>query len=285
MNRDMHSTSQRPAAVMRCGNVEFRWGERTYVMGIVNVAPDSFSGDGLTDADAAVAQAKRFVADGADIIDVGGESTRPNYTPVSLEEELRRVLPVVERLARDLPAPVSIDTYKSAVAREAVAAGARMINDVWGLKRDPALARVAAEKAVPLVVTQNQRDGRFGDFFPELIADLRRSVQTALDAGVEPGNIIIDPGVGFGKTVDQNLEIVRRLAELKALGLPILLGTSRKSFIGLVLDEPAGRRLEGTAASVAIGIANGADLVRVHDVAEMVRVVRMSDAIVRGRHS
>ena len=158
-----------------------------------------------------------------------------------------------------------------------------MVNDVWGLKRDPALAKVAAENGVPLVVTQNQRDGRFRDFVPDLVADLRRSVQVALDAGVERGNIIVDPGVGFGKTVDQNLEIVRRLAELKTLGFPILLGTSRKSFIGLVLALPAEQRLEGTAASVAIGIANGADMVRVHDVAQMVRVVRMSDAIVRGR--
>jgi len=268
---------------MRCGNAVFTWGERTYVMGIVNVAPDSFSGDGLSDADAAVAQGKRLVAEGADIVDVGGESTRPNYTPVSVEEELRRVLPVVERLARDLPVPVSVDTYKSVVAREAVAVGARMVNDVWGLKRDPALAKVAAENGVPLVVTQNQRDGRFRDFVPDLVADLRRSVQVALYAGVERGNIIVDPGVGFGKTVDQNLEIVRRLAELKTLGFPILLGTSRKSFIGLVLALPAEQRLEGTAASVAIGIANGADMVRVHDVAQMVRVVRMSDAIVRGR--
>ena len=279
----MEGVSQRVVAVMRCGNAVFTWGERTYVMGIVNVAPDSFSGDGLSDADAAVAQGKRLVAEGADIVDVGGESTRPNYTPVSVEEELRRVLPVVERLARDLPVPVSVDTYKSVVAREAVAVGARMVNDVWGLKRDPALAKVAAENGVPLVVTQNQRDGRFRDFVPDLVADLRRSVQVALYAGVERGNIIVDPGVGFGKTVDQNLEIVRRLAELKTLGFPILLGTSRKSFIGLVLALPAEQRLEGTAASVAIGIANGADMVRVHDVAQMVRVVRMSDAIVRGR--
>ena len=279
----MEGVSQRVVSAMRCGNAVFTWGERTYVMGIVNVAPDSFSGDGLSDADAAVAQGKRLVAEGADIVDVGGESTRPNYTPVSVEEELRRVLPVVERLARDLPVPVSIDTYKSVVAREAVAVGARMVNDVWGLKRDPALAKVAAENGVPLVVTQNQRDGRFRDFVPDLVADLRRSVQVALYAGVERGNIIVDPGVGFGKTVDQNLEIVRRLAELKTLGFPILLGTSRKSFIGLVLALPAEQRLEGTAASVAIGIANGADMVRVHDVAQMVRVVRMSDAIVRGR--
>jgi dihydropteroate synthase len=281
----MNESVNSPLGVTRCGNVEFRWGQRTYVMGIVNVDPDSFSGDGLHDADVAVAQGKRFVAEGADIIDVGGESTRPGFEPIPADEEMRRVMPVIERLAGELPVPVSIDTYKSEVARRAIAAGARMINDVWELKRDPGLARVAAESGVPLVISQNQRDSRFHDFFPELIASLKKSIRVALDAGVDWNNIIIDPGVGFGKTVEQNVEIVRRLAELKALGRPILLGTSRKSFIGHVLDLPVDQRLEGTAATVAIGIANGADIVRVHDVAQMVRVVRMSDAIVRGKHS
>ena len=265
--------------------MEFRWGQRTYVMGIVNVDPDSFSGDGLRDAESAIDQGKRFAAEGADIIDVGGESTRPGFKPVSADEELGRVMPVIERLASELSMPVSIDTYKSEGARKAVAAGARMINDVWELKRDPKLARVAAEAGVPLVISQNQRESHFQDFFPELIASLKRSIQVALDAGVDWSNIIIDPGVGFGKTAEQNVEIVRRLAELKALGRPILLGTSRKSFIGHALDLPVDQRLEGTAATVAIGIANGADMVRVHDVAQMVRVVRMSDAIVRGKHS
>jgi dihydropteroate synthase len=269
--------------VTSCGGVEFVWGQRTYVMGIVNVAPDSFSGDGLDSVEAALDQAHRSVSQGADIIDVGGESTRPDFNPVSEDEELRRVLPVVERLAEELPVPISIDTYKSSVAREAVAAGARMINDVWGLKRDPEIARVAAENTVPLVITQNQREGAFNHFFPELRDELRRSMRMAQEAGVEWNNIIIDPGVGFGKTVEQNLEILRRLEELKSLGRPILLGTSRKSFIGQVLDLSVDQRLEGTAASVAIGIAHGADIVRVHDVGAMLRVVRMSDAIVRGR--
>ena len=285
MGLRMNSDSAKPLGITRCGNMEFRWGQRTYVMGIVNVDPDSFSGDGLRDAESAIDQGKRFAAEGADIIDVGGESTRPGFEPVSADEELGRVLPVIERLASELPVPVSIDTYKSEVARKAVAAGARMINDVWELKRDPKLARVAAEAGVPLVLSQNQRDSRFEDFFPELIASLKRSIQVALDAGVDWNNIIIDPGVGFGKTVEQNVEVVRRLAELKALGRPILLGTSRKSFIGHVLDLPVDQRLEGTAATVAIGIANGADMVRVHDVAQMVRVIKMSDAVVRGRHS
>jgi dihydropteroate synthase len=252
------------------------------VMGIINVDPDSFSGDGLRDTESAVAQAKRMVNEGADIIDVGGESTRPDAKPISIDDELRRVIPVIERLANELPVPLSIDTYKSEVAKRAIAAGACMINDVWELKRDPRLARVAAEADVPIVISQNQRDSGFHDFFPELIGSLKKSIQVALDAGVPRENIIIDPGVGFGKTVEQNVEIVRRLAELKVLGQPILLGTSRKSFIGHVLDLPVDQRLEGTAATVAIGIANGADIVRVHDVAQMVRVVRMSDAIVRG---
>jgi len=279
----MNNYSINPLGVTRCGNMEFRWGERTYVMGIVNVDPDSFSGDGLRDAETAISQARRFVSEGADIIDVGGESTRPNAGSISVDEELRRVIPVMERLAGELPVPLSIDTYKSEVARRAIAAGAMMVNDVWELKRDPGIARVAAEANVPLVISQNQRNSKFQDFFTELIASLKKSIQVALDAGVERDNIIIDPGVGFGKTPEQNVEIVRRLAELKVLGRPILLGTSRKSFIGHVLDLPVDQRLEGTAATVAIGIANGADMVRVHDVAQMVRVVKMSDAIVRGK--
>jgi dihydropteroate synthase len=281
----MNESANSPLGITRCGNMEFRWGQRTYVMGIVNVDPDSFSGDGLRDAESAIAQGKRFAAEGADIIDVGGESTRPGFEPISADQEMKRVLPVIERLAGELSVPVSIDTYKSEVARQAVAAGARMINDVWELKRDPKLARVAAEAGVPLIISQNQRDSKFHDFFPELIASLKKSIQVALAAGVDWNNIIIDPGVGFGKTVEQNVEIVRRLAELKMLGRPILLGTSRKSFIGHVLDLPVAQRLEGTAATVAIGIAHGADIVRVHDVAQMVRVVKMSDAIIRGRHS
>jgi dihydropteroate synthase len=271
----MNSDSAKSLGITRCGNMEFRWGQRTYVMGIVNVDPDSFSGDGLHDADAAFAQGKCFAAEGADIIDVGGESTRPGFEPIPADEEMRRVLSL----------PVSIDTYKSEVARRAIASGACMINDVWELKRDPRLANVAAEAGVPLIISQNQRDSRFQDFFPELIASLKKSMQVALNAGLDWNNIIIDPGIGFGKTVEQNVEIVRRLAELKALGRPILLGTSRKSFIGHVLDLPVDQRLEGTAATIAIGIANGADIVRVHDVAQMVRVVRMSDAIIRGKQS
>jgi len=270
--------------VMRCGGREFRWGERTYVMGIINVTPDSFSGDGLgNDIEAAVAQGKRFAAEGADILDVGGESTRPNAERVSAEEELRRVIPVIERLAGEVTVPVSVDTYRYEVAQRALAVGARMINDIWGLGQDPRLADLAAEHKVPMVLMSNQRDRKCPDIVPEVIASLKKSMALAVDRGVPWQNIIVDPGVGFGKTLEQNLEIVRCLEEFMCLNRPILIGTSRKSMIGLVLNLPPDQRLEGTAATVAISIAKGADIVRVHDVAQMVRVCRMSDAVVRGR--
>jgi len=269
--------------VTKCGSSEFKWGLRTYIMGVLNVTPDSFSGNGLgSNIDAAIAQARRFVEEGADIIDVGGESTRPDSTPISAAEELSRVIPVIEKLAAKIAVPISIDTYKFEVARPALEAGARMINDVWGLRRDPKLAELAAEWGVPLVIVANQRETNYQEIIPEVIASLRRGMSLALDSGVSWENIIIDPGIGFGKTLEGNLELIRRLGELKALGRPILLGTSRKSMIGLVLNLPPDQRLEGTAATVALGIANGADIVRVHDVLQMVRVSRMTDAIVRG---
>ena len=265
----------------RCGNTVFNWGKRTYVMGIVNVSPDSFSGDGLSSLDSAIAQAKRFIDEGADIIDIGGESTRPDSQPVSAEEETARVVPVIEALSAIISVPISIDTYKSAVARSAVEAGAGIINDVWGLKKSPELAEIAARAKIPLIITSNQRDEPCEDIMQGVICDLEDKIRLAENSGVMPENIIIDPGIGFGKTVEQNLEIIRRLAELKLMGKPILLGTSRKSLIGKVLDLPPEQRLEGTAATVAIGIANGADIIRVHDVEQMVRVCRMSDAIIR----
>jgi dihydropteroate synthase len=276
--------NQLPAT--RCGNTEFRWGERTYVMGVCNLSPDSFSGDGLgDDIEATVAQAKRMVAEGADIIDVGGESTRPGTEPVSvddIDDELRLVIPAIERLASELSVPISIDTYKSGVASRAVKAGASMINDIWGLKRDPRVARVAAEAGVPIILMANQRDAppRVG-IMAKVISDMETSINLTLKAGVAGENIIIDPGIGFGKSLEQNLELINRLGELRQLGRPILLGTSRKSVIGLVLDLPADQRLEGSLATVAIGIVNGADMVRVHDVRPTVRVCRMSDAIIR----
>ncbi len=270
----------------RCRNTEFRWGERTYIMGVCNLSPDSFSGDGLGgDIEAALAQAKLMVADGADIIDIGGESTRPGTKPLSaddIDNELRLVIPAIERLAGELPVPLSIDTYKAEVAARAVKAGANMINDIWGLKRDPRIARVAAEAGVPIILMANERDAPpHAGIMAKVISDLETGIKLALEAGVAGENIIIDPGIGFGKSLEQNLELINRLAELKRLGRPILLGTSRKSLIGTVLDLPPDQRVEGTAATVAIGIANGADMVRVHDVKPMARICRMSDAIIR----
>jgi dihydropteroate synthase len=267
----------------RCGNREFTWGERTYIMGVINMSPDSFSGDGLSNMDEALLQAERFESDGVDIIDIGGESTRPRSEPITPEEEIRRVVPIIERLSQQVPVPLSIDTYKWEVAQEAVAAGARMLNDIWGLKREPRLADIAAKEGIPVVLMSNQRDGECQDIISEVFKDLKRAMDIAIERGVPQENIILDPGIGFGKTLDQNLEIVSRLDEFSALGRPLLIGTSRKSMIGLVLDLPTQERLEGTAAPVALGISKGADIVRVHDIPEMKRVCQMSDAIVRGR--
>jgi dihydropteroate synthase len=279
----------------RCGKSIFYWGKRTYVMGVINVSPDSFSGDGLADVGEAVARAERLASEGADIIDVGGESTRPGSTPLSPDEELRRVIPVVEKLAQKISVPLSVDTYKLEVARQALNAGANMINDIWGLKQEPRLTELAAQKGVPIVLMSNQRGSSCHDIVSAVISDLKRAIEQAVDAGVSWENIIIDPGIGFGKTQEQNLEVLQRLEELKALNRPILLGSSRKSFIGWVLDltpeqrsnkvafvPPGDQRLEGTAATIAIGIAKGADIVRVHDVKEMSRVCKMSDALLRG---
>jgi len=278
-----------------CGKSVFCWGKRTYVMGVINVSPDSFSGDGITDAEEAVARVKQLASEGADIIDIGGESTRPGSAPVSIDEELRRVVPVVEKLAKEVSVPLSVDTYKLEVARQALNAGANMINDIWGLQKEADLAELAAQKGVPIVLMSNQRDSPCQDIMPAIISDLKRAIKQVLVAGVPWENIIIDPGIGFGKTQEQNLEVLQRLEELRILGRPILLGSSRKSFIGWVLDltpeqrsnkvafiPPGDQRLEGTAATIAIGIARGADIVRVHDVKEMARVCKMSDAIVRG---
>ena len=299
---DYHTTPEAvELAPTRCGSAVFYWGKRTYIMGILNLSPDSFSGDGVEDADAAVLRAKQMAADGADIIDVGGESTRPGAAPLSAEEELRRIIPVVEKLRRELSIPLSVDTYKLEVARQAVDSGARMINDIWGLKKEPRLTELAAQHNIPIVLMSNQRDVSprhdtdFPDILSVVIADLHQSIEQALAAGVPRENIIVDPGIGFGKTQEQNLDLLRRLEELKSLGQPVLLGSSRKSVIGWVLDltpeqrregkaflPPTNPRLEGTAATLALGIARGVDMVRVHDVKEMALVCRMSDALVRG---
>jgi dihydropteroate synthase len=279
----------------RCGSSVFYWGKRTYIMGVINVSPDSFSGDGMADVEEAVVRAKQLASEGADIIDIGGESTRPASTPLTTDEELRRVIPVVEKLADKIAVPLSVDTYKLEVARQALSAGANMINDIWGLQKEPRLAELAAQRGLPIALMSNQRESPCLDIMSTVISDLKRASKQALDAGVPWENIIVDPGIGFGKKQKQNLELLQRLDELKVLDRPILLGSSRKSFIGWVLDltpeqrlnekafvPPGDQRLEGTAATIAIGIAKGADMVRVHDVKEMSRVCKMSDAILRG---
>ncbi len=270
----------------RAGNTVFRWGEKTYIMGIVNLSPDSFSGDGIgADVGKAAEQAHRMIEEGAEIIDVGGESTRPGTKPLSIDDieaEINLVAPVIKRLAGETKVPISVDTYKSRVAEKALEAGATVLNDIWGLKKDPVLARLAAEAKAPIILMANQReDPTKTGIVAKVISYLEEGIKTALEAGVPPENIIVDPGCGFGKTLEQNLELVNRLADLKALGKPILLGTSRKSMIGLVLNLPADQRVEGNLAVTAIGIANGADMVRVHDVKQTALVCKMSDAIIR----
>ena len=270
-------------APLTIGKREFVWGARTFVMGVINVTPDSFSGDGLgTDIEAAVAQGLRFEAEGVDILDVGGESTRPGAEEVDAAEQMRRVLPVVERLARQTMTPISIDTSKAEVASAALEAGAVMVNDVWGLRCDAEMAGVVARFGVPAVVMHNQRGHPFHDVIGDIRDGLEASIALATAAGVPRERLIIDPGFGFGWKEEHNLEMLRRLGELKALGLPLLVGTSRKSTIGAVLGLPVEERLLGTAASVALAIANGADIVRVHDVKEMLQVCRVADAVVRG---
>jgi dihydropteroate synthase len=279
----------RDLGTTRIGPATFRWGERTYVMGILNITPDSFSGDGLlaghTPVDAvetAVAQARRMVAEGADILDIGGESTRPGHEPVSVDEERARVVPVIAAVRAALPdTPLSVDTTKPAIAEAALASGADLINDVWAVGADDTLARLAADHGVPLIVMHNRAEPVYRTFMPELIADLQRALDRAAGLGVAWDDLIVDPGFGFGKTPDHNLELLRDLDSLRMLGRPILLGTSRKSTLGRVLDLPARDRLEATLATTALAIASGVDIVRVHDVEANVRAARMTDAVVR----
>jgi dihydropteroate synthase len=283
------------------GGKTFEWGSRTYVMGILNITPDSFSGDGLYQGKQAVAaalqQARHFVESGADILDVGGESTRPGSQPVSATEEAERVLPVIEALAAELDVPISIDSYKAEVVAAALNDGADFVNDVWALRADPALGPLVAERGVPLVLMHNRSQpanaevrerlgGRYvGVEYIDLIEDVKRelmeSVELAHKAGIPDDKIILDPGIGFGKTVTQNLELLNRCSEIRSLGYPLLVGPSRKSFIGYTLDLPPEQRLEGTAAAVSVAILRGADIVRVHDVEQIARVAKMTDAITR----
>lgn len=267
----------------RYGDARLEWGRKTYVMAILNMTPDSFSGDGRLGNEAdAVAWARAAESDGADIIDIGGESTRPGYAPVGADEETQRVIAAVKAVSGNVSIPVSIDTSKASVAERALEAGAAIVNDVRGLTGDPGMAGVVARSGAPVVIMHDiAPDGR-GDLVSSVVRELSRRMDAALAAGIDWDQIIVDPGFGFGKDWRQNLELLRRLGELRVLGRPILSGTSRKRTIGRVLGLPVDDRVEGTAATVSLAIAGGADIVRVHDVLQMARVVRMTDAIVRG---
>jgi dihydropteroate synthase len=287
---------------LNIGKQTFSWGSRTYLMGILNITEDSFSGDGLlknsNGLNTVMKQAGSFVESGVDILDVGGESTRPGALPVDEITEKDRIVPVVQQLSSEFPnVLISIDTYKASVAEAALHAGAHIVNDVWGLRADPDLAQITSSHGAPIILMHNRSKparaeiqenlgGRYiGMEYQDLLQDVKNelmeSVNLARDAGIPNEKIILDPGIGFGKTVEQNLELLDRLNEIRQLGFPVLLGPSRKSFIGYTLDLPTDQRVEGTAAAVSVGITRGADIVRVHDVAYMARVVRMTDAIVR----
>ena len=276
---------------LRCRGRDLAYGSRTLVMGIVNVTPDSFSGDGLgNQVELAVAQARRMVDEGADLIDVGGESTRPTARPVEAAEEIDRVVPVVAALQGALPVPISVDTRKAAVAEAALVAGAHLVNDVAGLQRDPDMAAVCARHGAPVVVMHSPGESwevawpaHYDDVVSDVCRYLERSIAIAMRAGVAEDKIVVDPGFGFGKSNADNLMLLRHLGEFRRLGRPVLLGTSRKRTIGQILGGlPVGERLEGGLATLALAVAQGVDIVRVHDVRASVRVVRMADAVVRG---
>ena len=267
---------------MRIGSREFDTEHHTYIMGILNVTPDSFSDGGkYNDLDKALLHAQELVRDGADILDVGGESTRPGHIQITEDEETERVVPVIERLKQEFDTPISIDTYKSSVAKAAVQAGAALVNDIWGLKYDAGMADVIAESQTACCLMHNREKAEYVNFLPEVLMDLQESVDIARKAGIAKDKIILDPGVGFGKTYEMNLEIIKELNRLKFLEYPILLGTSRKSVIGLTLDLPAGQREEGTLVTTVLGILSGCAFVRVHDVKGNKRAIQMTEAIMR----
>lgn len=265
-----------------CGKYKLPIGEKTYVMGILNVTPDSFSDGGkYTNLDKAIKRAIDMVENGADIIDVGGESTRPGYQPVDPFDEISRVVPVIEKLTKEINVPISVDTSKAIVAEKAIMAGACIINDIWGMQKDENMAEVVSKTGAGVIIMHNSDSTEYTDLMGDIIGFLKKSIKMAENAGVRRESIAVDPGIGFGKTLEHNLEVMRRLKELDSLNTPVLIGTSRKSLIGNILELPVNERLEGTAATVTLGIANGADIIRVHDVKEMVRVARMTDAMVR----
>ena len=268
---------------MKIGDREFQTQGHTYVMGILNVTPDSFSDGGKwNDRDKALRHVEEMVEQGADIIDVGGESTRPGYTLISDEEEISRVVPVIEAIKERFDVPISLDTYKSAVAQAGIQAGADLINDIWGLKYDDKMAAVIAKSGLPCCLMHNRKNTDYQDFMQDVAADLAETIRLAEKAGIADERIIIDPGVGFAKSYEQNLEIINCLEELNMFGYPLLLGCSRKSVIGLTLDLPADQRIEGTLVTTVVGVLKGWMFVRVHDVLENVRAIKMTEAILRG---
>jgi dihydropteroate synthase len=269
--------------ILKVGKYSFPLGKRTWIMGIINVTPDSFSDGGkYHTVEQALNHAKQLAEEGADFLDIGGESTRPGFAPVSLDEELDRVIPVIERIAKEVDLPISVDTYKAEVARQAILAGAHIINDIWGAKKDPDMAKVAADLDVPIILMHNRIKAEYQSLMEEMQNDLLESVRLVKQRGVREENIILDPGIGFGKTYEDNLTVMRHLDKVVDLGYPVLLGTSRKSMIGHTLDLPVDERIEGTAATVALGTIKGCHIMRVHDVKEMVRVCRMMDAMLHG---
>ena len=266
---------------MRIRNREFQTQGHTYVMGILNVTPDSFSDGGRwNDRDRALRHVEEMIAEGADIIDIGGESTRPGYTLLPVEEEIERVVPVIEAVGGTFDVPISIDTYKAQVAKAGIMAGVHLINDIWGLKYEGNMAAVIAESGLPCCLMHNRKNMEYESFVDDVCQDLEESAQLALKAGIDPGKLILDPGVGFAKSYEQNLEIIHSLERLKKLGYPLLLGCSRKSVIGLTLDLPADERLEGTLATTVWAAVSGCMFVRVHDVKENVRAIKMMETII-----
>lgn len=268
------------STLIKAGRYTLDYEKKTLIMGILNVTPDSFSDGGKYSlVDNAVSHARQMIEDGADILDIGGESTRPGYERISDEEEISRVVPAIEAITKELNIPISIDTYKSEVAKRAVDAGAVIINDIWGAKADPEIADVAAESGVPIILMHNRNDRNYSNFIRDVLNDLYESITIAKKAGVSDENIILDPGIGFAKDLSENLEMMRNLDTLVSLGYPVLLGTSKKSMIGGVLDLPVSERTEGTGATVCFGIQHGCQIVRIHDVKEMSRMAKMMDAL------
>ena len=271
---------QSSTAVLTCGKHVLDYHKKTLIMGILNTTPDSFSDGGRYNrVEAAVRRAEEMVREGADLIDIGGESTRPGYVRISEEEEMERILPVIEAIRKQVDVPLSVDTYKARVAEEAIKAGVHIINDIWGAKADPDMAKVAAASQVPIILMHNRQGMEYGSFIEDALQDLAESIEIVKKAGVKDGNIILDPGIGFAKDLQLNLEMMRHLDRLTATGYPVLLAVSRKSMIGQVLDLPSEERMEGTGAAVCFGIQQGCQIVRVHDVKEMSRMAKMMDAL------